>query len=201
MVRVRETYTEFGKTSIVKRIFRTGLLPFFGNQKDETLHSRMMQLFLQIKNCDLTSERGQRQVGKGLLTTEGQSLLTSFDFTPHPLHLSTGVYDTSTFTYCVSALDPSALSYRNGATHLELRMGVLVFDFEEMQATLFASEPLVIAKATPPTHFSLTPTMTPSGSGVRIVVFGYRYLQELNGTFYPLKDKMVYGLKVVGITK
>lgn len=200
MVRVRETYAEFGNTSKVKKIFRTTLLPFFGNQKDETLHGRMMQLFLQIKDCDLTSERGKRQVGLGLLTAEGQQLLTSFEFTPHPLVLSTGVYDASSFTYGVTALDPSDLRYRNGATHLELRLGVLVFDFEELQATLFSSVPLVLAKAMPPTHFSLAPTTTPSGAGIRITVLGYRYLQELNGRFYPLKDKMVYGLKVLEIT-
>lgn len=200
MIRVRENSTEFGNVSRVKKIFKNSLFPFFGMQKDETLHSRMMQLFLKIKDCDISSERGKRQVGNGLLTDEGKQLLTSFDFTPLPLPFPTGAYDAATFIYSVTDLDPNVLAFRNGATHLEVRLGVLVFDFEELKVTLFASEPLIIAQATPLSNFSLAPAETPAGNGLRISVLGYRYVQELNGAFYPLKDKMVYGLRVLEIS-
>ncbi len=200
MERIRDNNTEFGNTSRVKKIFKDSLFPFFGMQKDETLHSRMMQLFMKIKDCDLTSERGKRQAGIGLLTTEGKQLLTSFDFTPLQLVLRNSVYDATTFTYTIANLDPNELSFTNGATHLELRLGVLVFDFEELKASLFASEPVIIAKGSPLTNFSLAPTETPNGNGKCIVVLGYRYVQEVNGTFYPLKDKMVYGLRVVEVS-
>lgn len=200
MIRVRETYTEFGNTSHVKKIFKNSLSPFFGNQKDETLHSRMMQLFLKIKDCDPTSARGKRQVSLGLQTTEGKHLLTSFDFTPHPLVLPNSAYSDTTFTYTVNDFNLNTMYFRNGATHIELCLGILVFDFEILKATLFASDALTIAKGTPLTNFSLTPAETPVENGMHIAIIGYRYVQELNGEFYPLKDKMVYGLRVVEIT-
>ncbi len=199
MDRVRDNNSEFGDTSSVKKIFKDSLRPFFGNQKDGTLHSRMMSLFMQIKDCDGTSDRGKRRVAIGLQTPQGQQLLKRFDFTPYPLDLRNGIYDAARFTYTVNNLDPLNLSYKNGATYLELCFGVVVLDFEEMAAKLFASSPILIAKETPLHDFSLTPTVAPAGNGMRIAVLGHRYLQEVNGEFYPLKDKVVYGLRVLGI--
>lgn len=200
MVRVRETYIEFGNTSKVKKLFRTSLLPFFGNHKDETLHSRMMQLFIKIKDCDPTSRRGERQFGLGLQTEEGKKLFTSFEFTPHPLALLKDSYNTDIFTYTVNSLHQAELQFSNSATHLELRMGVLIFDPEQLTTKLFTSEPLLAAKDNLPADFSLTPTEVPTGDGIYISVLGHRYVQEVNGTFYPLRDKMVYGLRVLGVS-
>jgi hypothetical protein len=199
MDRVRDNNSEFGNTSSVKKIFKDSLRPFFGNQKDGTLHSRMMSLFMQIKDCDSTSVRGQRRVAVGLQTTEGKQLLKRFDFTSHPLDLRNGVYDASSFTYTVSSPGLPDLSYRNGATHLELILGVLVFDFENLKATLFRSDPIRIAKEVSLANFSLTPALTPTGNGMQIALLTHQYLQEVNGEFYPLKDKVVYGMKVLEV--
>ena len=45
MERVRENGSEFGHCSRVKKVFKDCLFPFFGMQKNEDLHTRMMQLF------------------------------------------------------------------------------------------------------------------------------------------------------------
>ncbi|WP_445452736.1 hypothetical protein [Flavobacterium sp. 25HG05S-40] len=200
MDRVRDNNTEFGTTSSVKKLFKDSLRPFFGNQKDGTLHSRMMSLYMQIKDCDRTSVRGARRVAIGLETTEGKELLKRFAFTPHSLDLRNGVYDASDFTFTVNSPGLSALPYLNGATHLELILGIVVLDFDNLKAHLFSSASISIAKETPIPDFSLTPTEHPTGSGMRIAVLTHRYLQEVNGALYPLKDTMVYGLQVLDIS-
>ena len=149
MDRVRDNNTEFGNTSSVKKIFKDSLRPFFGNEKDGTLHSRMMSLFMQIKDFDSTSVRGKRRVAIGLQTIQGQQLLKRFDFTPYPLDLRNGIYDAASFTCTISSPGLTALSYPNGATHLELTLGIVVLDFENLKARLFQSEPIRIAKKMP----------------------------------------------------
>jgi hypothetical protein len=199
MYKIRENNSEFGNTSTVKKIFKNSLRPFFGSYKDGTLHTRMMSLFMQVKQCDATSDRGQRRVAIGLQTVEGTQLLKQFDFTPHTLDLRYSVYDAAGFSFTVNSPGLPELSYKNGATHLEVTLGIVVLDFDKLEAKLFASVPIMIAKEAPLTDFSLTPAEAPFGDGVRIAVLMHRYLQELNGKLYPLKDKVVYGLKVLEV--
>ncbi len=199
MVRVRENNSEFATTSAVKKIFKDSLRLFFGSQKDVKLHRRMMSLFMQIKDCDDVSERGKRSVAIGLQTEEGKKLLTRFEFTPFTPDFSKGVYDADTFTYSITDFYPQELTYPNGATHLEIQLGVVVLDFDTQSAKLFASDPTLLLKTEPQNNFSLTLMNVPIGTGVRIPVLHYRYTQELNGELYELKDKMVYGLKVLEV--
>ena len=199
MERVRESNSEFGDCSRIKKRFKDCLFAYIGMQKDEDLQGRLMQLFLKIKDCDTTSERGKRQVSLGLQYAEGKKLLTEFAFTPFNPDFLQGVYDAVTYTYSITNFDYNQLKYPNGATHLEIHFGVMVFDFEVLKATLFSSAPISISKGTPLTNFSLSPTDEPSGNGIKIAVLAYRYKQELNGEVYALKDKVAYGLRVIEI--
>jgi len=198
MVRVRENGNEFGHCSQVKKVFKDSLLPFLGMQKDSSLHSRMMQLFLRIKDCDMLSERGLRRVDRGLGETEGKLLLGDFEFTPFTALFLKGVYDHNSFTYPTTGFDVQQLAYPNGATHFELGLGIVVFDFEAMQAVLFKGGPVLIAKGTSLTDLNLV-AATPTGNGMQIAVLHYRYLQEVNGSLYPLKDKTCYGVRVLDV--
>lgn len=199
MDRIRDNNTEFGDASSVKKIFKDSLRPFFGSQRDRMLQSRMQSLFMQLKDCDLISERGSRRVGIGLQTQEGKQLMTQFDFTPHSLRLRKSTYDASTLTYTVDGFDSGELNYRNGATHLELFYAVVVIDFGAKKAKLFAADTVVITKASLMNGFTLSPAVQPEGNGTYITVLLHRYLQEVNGTLYPLKDKAVYGMRVLGV--
>jgi hypothetical protein len=42
----------------------------------------MMHLFQEIKKFDISSVRGARTVGNGILTTEGLAMFRKFKFTP-----------------------------------------------------------------------------------------------------------------------
>lgn len=199
MERVRENGSEFGHCSRVKKVFKNALFPFFGMQKDAELHGRMMRLFTQIKDFDVTSERGKRTIAVGLHHPEAQKLLTQFEFTPFNPDFSLGVYDVDSVTYSTTNFHPQELKYPNGATHLEIQLGVMVFDFDTLTAVLFTSNPLLMTQHQPLNSFSLTPTNPPVGNGLRFPVLAYRYQQEVNGMVYPLKDKNAYGLRVVGV--
>ncbi len=96
MKRVRENGSEFGHCSRVKKVFKDGLFPFFKNYKNGDLHSNMMQLFLAIKDLDLISERGKRNLYSGLQNPESKKLKRSLTLllclSLLPLVFTTAVY-------------------------------------------------------------------------------------------------------------
>jgi hypothetical protein len=197
---IRDSNTEFGNRARVQKVFRDSLGLFFGNQKNRQLHIRLTQLFTKLKDLDMLSAPGQRRVGVGLRTEEGIRLLTRFEFTPYPLVLGNAVFDDFNFSYSVGTLNAADFTFGNGATHVELQLGVIVMDFDTLEASLYTSELLTISKASPLPSLILAPTEIPAGKGMRIGVLFHRYVQQVNGVIYPLKGQAVFGLKILGIT-
>lgn len=66
MYRVRENSNEFGGCSLVNKAFREALKPFYTSYKFTYLHSRLMRLFVELKNRDFDSKRGKRSVANGV---------------------------------------------------------------------------------------------------------------------------------------
>ena len=199
MVRVRENNTEFGHCSRVKKLFKDSLFPFLGKQRNEELQGRLMQLFIGIKNADLVSERGKRQIGLGLEHPDGKALLEAFCFTPFCLQTDNGLYDAATTTFTLNGFAPATLAFIKGTTHFELQLGVVVLDLVQMKATLFSSDVVRMPKNGVVQDISLAVAIPEDVDGIRIPVLYYRFSQEVNGSFYGFQEEKGYGLKVVGV--
>jgi len=52
MQRVREKAIEFGHCSVVNKVFRSALVPFYKGYKFTHFHSRLMGLFTRLKVLD-----------------------------------------------------------------------------------------------------------------------------------------------------
>lgn len=199
MVRVRENNTEFGHCSQVKKAFSDVLLFHFANRKDVTLHSRLMRLFIAVKDCDLISERGKRTINLGLQTAAGQHLLTSFEFTSMPFPVLPMDVASTTFELTLSSFSLLEFKFPLGATHLELFLGVLHLNLETKTATLSKSVSVLLAKGAAVDSITLTPNVVPNASGFYLPVLFYGYVQELNGEVYPLHDSKSFGLRVLDV--
>ncbi|WP_026705045.1 hypothetical protein [Flavobacterium soli] len=199
MVRVRESNTEFGHCSRVKKLFKDSLFPFLGKQRNEELQGRLMQLFIQIKNTDLVSERGKRQIAVGLEHADGKALLEGFCFTSFCLPTDTGSYDATAAAYTLNGFAPKRLKFITGATHFELQLGVVVLDLVEQRATLFSSEVVRVSKNGGVQDISLPVVIPAAANGIRIAVLHYRFSQEVNGGFYGFQEEKGFGVKVVGV--
>lgn len=199
MVRVRENNSEFGTSSRLKKVFSDCLKLYFGKRRDVTLHGRLMRLFLDIKDCDLLSERGKRSVGLGLQTDVGKKLLTSFEITAMPFPVLEMVYTSSSYTLVISKLFKSTKTRPKGATHLELCLGVVVMDFEAKNAILFKSAVVLVPQGVYDVALTLVPNELPVGVGVQIPVLFFAYVQEVNGVVYPLKDADCFGMRVLEV--
>jgi len=202
MVRVRENNSEFGNCSKVKKNFLLALFPFLKYYKEGSLHGRMMQLFQRIKVCDTSSERGKREVGKGIFTHEGMQLFRQFMFTPKcdvaiivPMHAT---YDAVSCMYSVVDFDVNMVRYPKNATHMELQFGVLGVDFDLGVYNMFIASPLVFEKGDAIANFSMVPTILPEIGLHRYAFVGVTFYQDINGVKYVLKEEGNVGLMFVG---
>lgn len=201
MVRVRENASEFGHCATVKSVFMRALHPYLSKLKGRKLHSGMTSLFVRIKNFDSVSARGERRVSKGLSTTEGRNLLLTYSY-PERFTVDYALgnrfsVDMVTHTCICDDFDVSGIAFPEFATHVGLLYGVLVMDFETIQAKTFLAEEYYIAKNDFNHSIALNPVNEPIGSGVRIAVLGVCFYQEVNGVLTKLEAKR--GVAVVGL--
>ncbi len=199
MVRVRENGSEFKGCMQSVQFFKMGLQPFLRHFKDGSLHQRLVSLFTKLKDLDLVSARGSRTVFGGLQSTAGQDLLKSYLLTSGSrlegvLHQK-ALFDWST-GFSIPDFEGKLVSFPAGATHLGLQVGYLTLDFENQTST-FGSSDMVYLSPTDVGTVTLPAPALASAEGVKIGVVFAQFSQQLNGTFYPLKNENSVVLEVV----
>lgn len=191
--RTRENFSEFSSNAKSGKLIRDSIGILLNRAKDSKLSSRMLQLLNQIKDLDSNSKRGKRKVSIGLNTAEGKTLLKGFDFNSKA-HLASVLYATYTLdtaTGVVSIPDfvsAQQLLYPEGATHVNLRCGMVQLNFENGQFENSYSPDNIIALDDIATTITLTPASVPTGSGFQLYLLLIEFYQEVNGTQYPLRS-------------
>lgn len=213
MERVRENASEFGHCAAVKSTFMRALHPYLSKLKGRKLHSAMTSMFVQIKNFDPVSARGVRRVAPGLTTTDGRNLLLTYSY-PERFTVDYTLgnrfsVDMVTHTCSCTDFDVSGIAFPEFATHVGLLYGVVVMDFDTIEAHTFLAEEYYVSKndanhsivlnpVTPPSPFTASlVTEDEAGDGVRIAVMGVRFYQEVNGVMTKLEAKR--GVGVLGV--
>ena len=203
MARVRENSSEFGHCSRVKKLLKDALDPFLMHYQDVSLHGRMMRMLTQIKDLDLISERGKRNVGQGLLHAAGKNILKNFVFTPQQSisHVmgKKGNFDRNDYTYRCTNVALQKSAFPSAATHAALTLGVLVFDFETLTPHLFLSETQMMEPGFQTASLVLQPKQLTSPNGMQMVFLGLTFYQEINGIKHVLKEQKNTGLEVVAV--
>ena len=75
--------------------------------------------------------------------------------------------------------------------------GYLVFDFTSFTYEFSKSEQIVLSKHAPTAPLELSVSQLPSGSGTKTTVVFLQFMQEVNGTMYPMKEVNSRVLEVV----
>jgi hypothetical protein len=202
MVRVRENFSEFRACMQSVQFFKMGMQPFLRSFKDGTLHQRLVSLFTKLKDLDLVSARGLRTVCRGLQNPAGQELLGHYLLTSG-LRLDGILHQKVVFDwvtgFSIPDFEGKRVSFSGGATHLSLQVGYLSLDFEKMTSSLSSSEIMYLAKNDVGTVVIPTPALA-AAEGVKVGVVLARFVQEMNGGFYPLKQENSVVMEVVGLT-
>ncbi len=78
--KVRENSSEFGHCSKTGKMLRNVLQDYLKDNGDKYLYQKFAKLMTEIKDLDLSSERGKRTVDKGLENAEAIIKLQNFSF-------------------------------------------------------------------------------------------------------------------------
>lgn len=202
--RTRENFSEFSSNAKSGKLIRDSIGILLNRAKDPKLSSRMLQLLNQIKDLDNTSKRGKRKVSIGLNTPEGKAFLKGFDFNgkaslatvlhaPYTLDTATGVITIADF------VSEQQLLFPEGATHVNLRSGMVKLDFETGLFKNSYSPDNIIPLENTVATVVLTPGSVPSGSGFQLYLLLIEFYQEVNGTQYPLRSGSYNVLNLVDV--
>lgn len=192
-IRTRENGTEFGHVAKSGKTLRQALTPLLADVKDGRLVSRLTKTLNLVKNADTTSTRGNRQVGIGIATTEGQNAIKAFDFNQNAqldsILLTDVVLDTATGGVLISNLNPlQQINPPSGATHVSFTAAVLNLNFQTGEKELVMSTEVNNPLNSTVVDINPIPASVPTGTGQTYFLLKLAFYQEINGTQYALNN-------------
>jgi hypothetical protein len=202
--RTRENNQEFGNSATAGKLLRDAVRPLMLNASDSRIASRVTQIMTKIKNLDLASVRGLRNVGLGSMEPEANILLKGFEFNKQAL-LSAILFkptlvDLNTGEVVIPDLVPLYdIVSPQGATHVQFTAGFASVDFVNGEKDLQMSIPMNIPINSTQTTVYLTPPSSPSVSGKNLHLLKIEFFQEVNGVQYTLKNGAYNALRLVDI--
>ncbi len=164
-----------------------------------------MSAMSKIKNLDVNSARGQRNVTEGLTTDEGKRHLIGFDFNIHA-PLDSVLFANYTLNNANGEINipnliiAEQVRFPEGANFIGLQCGILNVEFDTGLNDLVLSPVVNLPITMTPNNVTLTPPNAPSGHGVTINVIMVSFYQEVNGVQYSLKNEEYNVLHIVDVT-
>lgn len=199
--RTRENNAEFGNIASAGKLLRDAVRSLAMNASDGRVTARMTSLMAKIKNLDLTSDRGSRNVGLGIADPMSVAYLKGFEFNK-AAKLSSILFkpyavDAVTGEITISNLIPiNDIVVPQGATHVSFSGGFAGIDFATGERELFDTNVINLPVNGTTTTFVLTPTGAPTLAN-SLVLLKLEFFQEINGTQYSLKNGAYNALQIV----
>lgn len=200
--RTRENLSEFGGTATNGKNIRRAINSLMVSAKDSRVTSRLTQVLNQVKNEDLTSARGQRNVPDGLATVQGRALLKGFNFNRRAgldaVLMAQHTLDTATGEVVIPDLLPNQqISFPEGATHVSFSAAFLNLDLLTNEADLQLSNVVNLPINGTATTVTLTPAAPATGSGQSYYFLKAAFFQVINGIQYQLKNGAHNALQLI----
>lgn len=202
--RTRENGSEFGHCATSGKVLRRAITNLITDAKDNRVTARLTQVMSKVKNSDVTSLRGQRQIAIGLATPEGKAHLKGFDFN-YNAQLSSVLQsdftlDTATGEINIVDLTPNHdLGIPGGATHVSFNAGFLNLDFGTGEKELQVSPVVNLPINGISTTVTLTPPTVPTGIGNQLYFLKVAFFQEVNSIQYPLNNGAFNALQLIEV--
>lgn len=203
--RTRENMAEFGRAGKAGKVLRNSVQSLLRTAGDRLMVSRLTKEMVKVIQLDAINPRGQRNVIDG-----EAELLQGFDFNIHgKLHTSFGApfvstldrelgtanIDIAPFTPTDSVIAPA------GSTHYKLVSAGTDINFEAETYTSDRTESGILPIDTVSTApIALHNTLPAASTNPLFLLFGINFYQEVNGTFYELKNGSYNALQLVQVS-
>ena len=203
-IRTRENGAEFGASAGSGKLLRDAFRNLMMSASDGRVTSRLTKVMSDVKNADLTSARGNRTVGVGILTPDGKALLKGFNFNklailggvlfkPYAVAPATGEITIANLVPVNNIAAPA------GATHFSLTSAFANVDFVGGLYDVQLSNVVNLPIDGTSTNVVLTPVAVPAGAGVNFYLLMIEFFQEINGIQYSLKNGAYNALSIVDV--
>ncbi len=202
--RTRENLMEFANAATSGKMLRRSIVGLLNDAKDNRVTSRLTQVMARVKNEDLISSRGERNVATGILTVLGKAWLNGFNFNKRAILDSVlqAAFSLNPVTgeVVIADLVPiQQLEIPDGATHVELSSGFLNLDFatgiKDLQVSNLVNLPIDATIST----VTLTPAGAPVGTGQSFYFLKVVFYQEINAVQYPLNNGAFNALQLIEV--
>lgn len=203
-VRTRENGQEFGRAGAAGKLLRNALRLLLLNSADNRVTGRMTREILKVIQADTTNDRGERTVVDGDLNLlenfefNNRSKLGTTLFMPYSVTIDRAA---GTLELNVPAFIPlNVVAAPSGATHMKFKVAGAEVDFVqgEFVEDVQSSSDVVIGAQSEPA-ITLTSTVTAGTTLPLFLAMAVEFMQEVNGTLYPLKNGAYNAVSLVEI--
>lgn len=203
--RTRENGSEFGRSATSGKLLRTAVRNLMTNAKDRLVTSRLTKVMTQIKNFDVVSIRGERNVGVGIMEATGKALLKGFNFNIKAIlssiFFAQYALDSETGELTVTGLNPiNDVVAPSGATHMAMKAGWsnINFDTGVFDTKISNVETFPINAEVNDLTFAFPEA--PVGDGCGFHLLHIEFYQQVNGDLYSLKNGSYNSLSILEVT-
>ena len=203
--RTRENMAEFGRAGKAGKVLRSPILGLLRTAADRRMVSRLTKEMVKVIQMDAINPRGLRNVIDG-----EAELLEGFEFNIHgklgtsisALFVSTIDRIAGTATIDIGALIPTdSIIAPAGSTHYKMVSAGMDINFETGSFVSTTVETAILpvdSVLTAPVQ--LENTLTPASVNPLFLLLGINFYQEVNGTFYELKNGAYNALQIVKVS-
>ncbi|WP_027375713.1 hypothetical protein [Kaistella palustris] len=203
--RTRENMAEFGRAGKAGKILRSSIQSILRTSSDPRMVGRLTKEMVKVIQMDAINPRGLRNVIDG-----EAELLEGFEFNISG-KLSTAIAAPFTATIdrvtgdAIINMDPfiptQSIIAPSGSTHYKMVAAAMDINFE---AATYASEvneqPVQAITSVLTAALQITNNLPPASVNPLFLVFGISFYQEVNGTFYELKNGAFNALQIVKVS-
>ena len=202
--RTRENMAEFGRAGKAGKVLRSSIMSLLRTAADRRMVSRLTKEMVKVIQMDAINPRGQRNVIDG-----EAELLQGFEFYIHgKLGTSLSVPFAGTIDRVtgdgVIAIEPyiptDSVAAPSGSTHYKLVSAAMEINFEsETYASEKNETPVLPWDSILTSALQLNTNLSAASTNPLFLVFGINFYQEVNGTFYELKNGAYNALQIIKV--
>lgn len=204
--RTRENGSEFGRAGKSGRVLRNAFRILVQNASDSKVTSRVTKEMLSIIKTDAVNVRGERTASNGDLESlkgfdfNNEGKLNATLFAPFSSSIDRALGD---FTIVIPAFVPiDTIAFPPGATHVKFVAGAAEIDFENEEINFVKTTTVEIPLGSQTVvEEELNMIVSESSISNLILVLGLEFLQEVNGSMYPLKNGSYNPLMIIDVEK
>lgn len=203
--RTRENMAEFGRAGKAGKILRSTIQSLLRTSADPRMVSRLTKEMVKVIQMDAINPRGQRNVIDG-----EAELLEGFEFNISG-KLSTSIVAPFTATIdrvtgdAVISMNPfiptDSIIAPSGSTHYKMVAAAMDINFETAAyASEHTEQPVQPIDTVLTSALQLSNSLPAASVNPLFLVFGISFYQEVNGTFYEMKNGAFNALQIVKVS-